>query len=126
MKLYFFSTCNVLFSSLNTTYYYLLITLIIEILTYLSIIVYKNFIKKDYFIIFINLLCELLFNYFLFCTDNSLFLFSIKLIQFIFSIHLNEIIYLNKKSANLFMPYIIWNYILTLLTIISLFLNVSI
>ena len=126
MILYFFSTCNVLFSSLNTTYFYLLITLIVEILTLLSIILYKSFLKKEYFIILVNVLCELLFNYFLFCTNNSFYLFSTKIIQFIFSIHLNEIIYLNKKSANLYIPYIIWNYILTLLTIVSLFLNVSI
>lgn len=115
MKLEFFSTST-----------YLIINLLIICLATISIIIHKYLEKKGFLIIIINILCELIFNYLLLFNVNYFFLFIFKLIQFIFSIQLNELIYLNKKSANLFMPYIIWNYLLTLISLVLLFLNISI
>ena len=113
MKLYFFSTSFYIINSL------------ILIITVISILIYKTYSKKDYLIIILNIVLELLFNYFL-LKSNYFYMFITKLLQFIFSINLNEIIYTNKKSANLFMFYIIWNYILTLFTILLLFLKFTI
>lgn len=125
MKIDFFSTLDLLLFTPKIINCYLLINIIVLILTIASIIIYKYFKKKDYLIIFTNILFEILFNYFLFI-NNSFFMFASKLIQFIFSIHLNEIIFINKKSAKLYIPYIIWSYILTLLTVVIVFLNISI
>ena len=102
-----------------------LINFIVLTLTTVSIIIYKYFSKKDYLIIIINIILEILFNYYLF-NNNYFYMFASKLIQFIFSIHLNEILFINKKSAKLFTPYIIWNYIITLFTMILLFLRLTI
>ena len=118
MKYVFFST---FFLSI-----YFLIDSIILIMTILSIKIYKYYKKYDYLIIFINILLEILFNIFLLIIYNPFLLFAIKFIEFIFSIHLNEIIYSNKKSANLLVPYILWSFLLTLLTTIILFLNIGI
>ena len=125
MKLDFFSTLDILlFSPFYINYYYILNTIVI-VLTITSIIIYKYYNKKDVLIIIFNIIFEIIFNYFLF-NRYYFFMFSSKLIQFILSIHLNEIIFRNKKSARLFLPYIIWNYLLTLLTIVILFLNLTI
>ena len=124
MKLDFFSTLSIVLFTSNIIHYYYFINIIVIILTTSSIIIYKHYYKRDFFIILINFVLEILFNYFL-IYNNPFLLFSTKLLQFIFSIHLNEIIYTNKKSANLFIPYIIWNYLLTLFTTVFLFLNVS-
>jgi len=113
VKMYFFSTS------------FYIINFIILLLATVSIIIYKFFSTKDYLIIVINIILELFFNYFLFI-NNLFFMFASKLIQFIFSIHLNEVIFTNKKSAKLFTPYIIWNYIITLFTIILLFLRLTV
>ena len=121
MKLYFFST---LFTPMYINYYYVF-NIFILVLAFLSIIIHKSFSKKNYLIIIINVILELLFNIFL-LSSNVILLFMIKLLQFILSIHLNEIIYDNKKSAKLLMPYILWNYLLTLYIIVSILLNLSI
>lgn len=125
MNLEFFSTLVINLSTPRIINYYLVINIIVLLLTISSILIYKYYNKRGFLLIFINILLELLFNYFLF-KHNTFFMFSTKLIQFIFSIHLNEIIYTNKKSARLYMPYIIWNYILTLYTIVIVFLNITI
>lgn len=125
MNLYFFSTLDVILFTPSIINYYLLINIIILILTSSSIIIYKYYKLKDYYIIILNIFFEVLFNIFLF-KSNYLFMFIFKLIQFILSIYLNEIIFSNKKSANLFIPYIIWNYLLTLFTTVLLFLNITI
>ena len=114
---------------LFSTFYlniYLLLDSIIIIMTILSIKLYKEYKLYDYFIITINIFLEILFNIILFLIRNPFLLFSIKLIEFIFSIHLNEVVYSNKKSANLLVPYILWNFLLTLFTTIILFLNIRI
>ncbi len=124
MILEFFSTLDILFTP-SIINYYLIIDFIVIILTILSIIIYKYLDKRSIFIIISNVILEILFNCFLF-NNNYFFMFTTKLIQFIFSIHLNEIVFINKKSARLYIPYVIWNYILTLLTIVLVFLNISI
>jgi hypothetical protein len=101
----------------------ILINIIIFILMIYSLNIYKYYDKKDIFIITINIILELLFNIFL--LNNNLFLmFSIKLMEFISSIYLNEIIYTNKKSVHYLTPFILWNFLLTLFTTTLLFLVV--
>lgn len=102
---------------------YFLSNFIIIILTILSISSFKNKSRKTYFIISINIILEVLYNIFLFIVVSPFMIFSIKLLEFIFILHLNEEIYTNKKSANLLVPLIIWNFILTLLSTLILFLN---
>ena len=125
MKLDFFSTLDILLFSPKIINYYYFINLIIIMLAIFGIIIFKHFNKKELSIIIINIVFEIIFNYYL-VNNNPYLLFSSKLIQFIFSIHLNEIIYINKKSAKLLLPYIIWNYLLTLFATVYLFLNISI
>lgn len=125
MKLDFFSTSNILIFSPKYINYYYIINLIVVMLTTTSIIIYKYYNKKDYYLIVMNVLFELLFNIFL-IKKSIFFMFISKLIQFIYSIHLNEVIFINKKSAKLYVPYIIWSYILTLFTIVILLLNIAI
>ena len=102
---------------------YFIMNTIILLLTIFAIKSYKYYDIKLIIIILINLLLEILYNIFIFIITSPFLIFSSKLMQFVFSIHLNEIIYLNKKSAKLFMPYILWNFILTLFSIMILFLN---
>lgn len=102
---------------------YLLSNLIIIIITILSILNFKNKRRKTYYIIIINIILEILYNIFLFIIVSPFMIFSSKLFEFIFILHLNEELYTNKKSANLLVPVIIWNFILTLLSILILFLN---
>lgn len=97
---------------------------IILFLSYLAIKEYKEYDKNFITIIIINILLEVLFNYSLIIFNHYL-LFASKLLQFIFSIHLNELIYQNKKSAKLIVPYILWNFILTLFTTLILFIYCS-
>ena len=108
------------------TFYYLFINFIIIIMTLVSLIIYKYLNIYDYIIIFINVILEILFNYFFLINKIPFFIFTFKFLQFIFSIHLNESIYSNKKSANFFVPYILWNFILTLYTTAILFLDIGI
>ena len=112
---------NLLMSLFIYKKYFFFINTIIIILAIIALLEYKNYNKQNIIIIAINIMLEIIFNYSL-VSYNIFFLFSSKIIQFIFSIHLNEIIYINKKSAKLIIPYILWNFILTLLTTLILFL----
>ena len=103
--------------------FFLLINFIIIILSILSIVIYKYIDRYSLLIILLNVLFETSFDRFFLILQNPFLMFSTKLFQFILSIYLNEVVYSNKKSANLLIPYIFWNFILTLLTIIILFLN---
>jgi hypothetical protein len=99
------------------------INVIIFYLMLYSIKTYKYYDRKDLLIITINIVLELLFNFFFFY--NIIFLmFASKLLEFISSIYLNEIIYTNKKSVFLLTPFILWNFLLTLFTTTLLFLIV--
>ncbi len=122
MKYVLFTT----FFYITTPVYYLFINSIIIIMILISLIIYKHLNIYDYIIIIINVILEVLFNYFFLINKNSLLIFTFKFLQFIFSIHLNESIYSNKKSANLLVPYILWNFILTLYTTAILFLDIGI
>lgn len=125
MKLEFFSTLSIMLFTPNYINIYYLINLIVILFATYSIILYKHYDLRGKIIITINMFCELLFYYFL-LNNFSFLIFITKITQFIFSINLNEIIYKNKKSANLFLPYIIWNYLLTLFATVYLFLNITI
>ena len=126
MKINFLSTSNILLFTSSYINYYIIVNIIILILATLSITINNSYSKKENILILINIILELIFNYVLVFSNNIFILLLIKILQFIFSIHLNELIYLNKKSAKLFMPYILWNYLLTLLITVSIFLNISI
>ena len=99
------------------------INIIIFNLMLYSIKTYRYYDKKDIFIITINISLELLFNIF-FIYNNYFLMFASKLLEFISSIYLNEIIYTNKKSVIFLTPYILWNFLLTLFTTTLLFLIV--
>ncbi len=103
---------------------YFILDFFIIFLFFLAIFEYHYLYKELTVIIVINFVLELLYNIFMFFLPSPFFMFATKLFQFVFSIHLNSHIYSNKKSANLIIPYILWNFILTLLSIIILFLNV--
>ena len=106
--------------------FYLFIDIIILCFFGISIVIYKYIDLHLLFIILLNVIIEILFDVFLFIVASPFFLFSTKFFQFIFSIHLNNYVYYNKKSATYLTPYILWNFFLTLLTITILFLNISI
>ena len=101
---------------------YLIINTILLLFLLLSIINYHN-IKETILITIPIILLELLYNISFLKLFNAFLIFSSKFTEFILIIHLNEKIYTNKKSANLLMFNILWNFLLTLLSIIILFLN---
>lgn len=103
---------------------YFLLDFIVIFLTVLAIKNHNYYDKYCIIIYIINIIFELLYNIFMFIFPSPFLIFSSKLLQFIFSINLNEIIYTNKKSAKLLIPYILWNFILTLISVIILFLNI--
>lgn len=103
---------------------YAILDFLIIITVIISLSLYHYYDKKRYMIIIVNLILEILYNIFFILIQNLFLMFSIKLFQFIFSIHLNSVIYDNKKSAKYLTPYILWNFILTLLNTLILFLNV--
>ena len=101
-------------------YYYFYINLLIISLAIMSIMIHNYYDKKILIVIMINIILELLFNYYL-INNQYLFIFTSKILQFISSIKLNELICSNKKSVTLLTPYILWNFILTLFSITVLF-----
>ena len=103
---------------------YAILDFLIIITVIISLSSYHYYDKKRYLIITTNVILEILYNIFFLLIQNLFLMFSIKLFQFIFSIHLNSVIYDNKKSAKYSTPYILWNFILTLLNTLILFLNV--
>lgn len=125
MKYVIFSTFSLKLYSLtplfiNLKKYIYIINIITFIMMIISLKIHKYYDNKEKIIITINILLELFFNLYL-IKNNTFFMFSTKLLEFIFSIHLNEIICSNKKSAMLLSPYILWNFILTLFTTTLLF-----
>lgn len=62
----------------------------------------------------------------MFILVSPILLFVSKALQFIESIELNSETYINKKSAKLLVPYILWTFYLTLISILILFLNSTI
>ncbi len=125
---------NIIISKVNYSYItpffmldhktYLILDFLIMITVIISLSSYTYYDKKRYLIITINVILEILYNIFFIVIPNIFLIFAIKLFQFIFSIHLNSVIYDNKKSAKYLTPYILWNFILTLLNTLILFLNV--
>ena len=107
--------------------YYKLISILIFLFVEISIfLVYKNnfFDKRLSIILSINYLFFILYNYFSFYLVNTFLMLSIKILQFISSLYLNEdICSKNKISANLLVPYILWTFYLTLISISIFFLN---
>ena len=125
MKYVIFSTFSLKLYSLtplfiNLKKYIYIINIITFIMMIISLKIHKYYDNKEKIIITINILLELFFNLYL-IKNNTFFMFSTKLLEFIFSIHLNEIICSNKKSVMLLSPYILWNFILTLFTTTLLF-----
>ncbi len=126
MKLIFFSTIN---NNLITpvftlnNYLYILINSIMILLLICSLLSYKHLNKKTYLLVFLFIILETIYSISFYVIKSSLILFSSKLFTFILSIHINEEIYLNKKSAKLLTPFILWEFYLTLVSIIILFLN---
>jgi len=108
-------------------YCYKLISILIFLFVEFSVfIIFKNSLldKRMLFILFINYLLFLLYNYFSFYFVNTFFAFAIKLFQFISSLYLNEdIFFKNKTSVKLLIPYILWAFYLTLISISVFFLN---
>lgn len=125
---------NIIISKVNYSYItpffmldhktYLILDFLIIVTVIISLSSYTYYDKKRYLIIIINVILEILYNIFFIVIPNIFLIFAIKLFQFIFSIHLNSVIYDNKKSAKYLTPYILWNFILTLLNTLILFLNV--
>lgn len=125
---------NIIISKVNYSYItpffmldhktYLILDFLIIVTVIISLSSYTYYDKKRYLIITINVILEILYNIFFLVIPNVFLIFAIKLFQFVFSIHLNSVIYDNKKSAKYLSPYILWNFILTLLNTLILFLNV--
>ena len=126
MKLIFFYTLN---NSLVTPIImlnksiYLIINILMFLLFISSIINYKYLDKKGYILCIILSLLEILYNISFFKLESSLLMFVIKIFEFILSININEEVYLNKKSAKLLTPFILWEFYLALISTIILFLN---
>ena len=100
---------NIIISKVNYSYItpffmldhktYLILDFLIMITVIISLSSYTYYDKKRYLIITINVILEILYNIFFIVIPNIFLIFAIKLFQFIFSIHLNSVIYDNKKSA---------------------------
>lgn len=114
-----------------STSIYKIVSVTVYLLVCLAIfIIYKkvNFeflnCKKLMIITVINYLLYTLFNLFTFFFPSPFLLFAIKTFHFISTLYLNEEVVLqNKISANLLVPYIIWTFYLTLVSISIFFLN---
>lgn len=125
---------NIIISKVNYSYItpffmfdhktYLILDFLIIVTVIISLSSYTYYDKKRYLIITINVILEILYNIFFLVIQNVFLIFAIKLFQFIFSIHLNSVICDNKKSAKYLSLYILWNFILTLLNTLIIFLNV--
>lgn len=114
------------FFMINFNFYFFVSIIIFSIVELALFFVYKKQCINTtlLFILIINYISFILFNFFFFYLENSFFALFFKLLQFYFSLLLNEnLSQKNKISANFLALYIIWTFYLTLVSISIFFIN---
>lgn len=112
----------------NPTIYKTISTIIFILVTLSIFLIFKDnkHNKRLQIILLINFSLYFLYNLFTFKIISPFLAFTAKIFHFIATLYLNEeIVFKNKISAKLLVPYIIWTFYLTLTSISIFFINNS-
>lgn len=106
---------------------------IFSILIFLLVnfVIFRVYLKNSFvlgrkleIILLLNILFYYLFNIFTYRIVSPFLSFASKTFQFTSALHLNEeVILQNKTSAKYLVPYIIWTFYLTLVSLFTFFIN---